>query len=64
TVAEMTGGDYYRAESADQLYEVFLDLPTQIVLQRETVEISVVFAALGAVLAMAAAALSLWWGRV
>lgn len=63
TIAEMTGGAYYRAESASQLYEVFLDLPTQIVLQRETLEISVAFAALGAILATLAVALSLWWHR-
>ncbi|MBE2222668.1 MAG: VWA domain-containing protein [Anaerolineae bacterium] len=63
TVASMTGGDYYRAESAEQLYDIFLDLPTQIVLQEEALEISVVFAALGAVLALAAVSLSLKWNR-
>jgi Ca-activated chloride channel family protein len=63
TVAGMTGGEYYRAESADQLYEIFLELPTQIVLQKEALEISVVFAALGAILALAAVGLSLKWNR-
>jgi Ca-activated chloride channel family protein len=63
TVADITGGAYYRAESADQLNEVFRELPTQIVLQRETIEISVVFAAFGALLATTAVALSLWWQR-
>jgi Ca-activated chloride channel family protein len=63
TVASMTGGEYYRAESADQLYDVFLDLPTQLILQTELLEISVIFAALGAVLVTAALALSLWWHR-
>lgn len=63
TVASMTGGNYYRAESADQLYDIFLDLPTQIVLQEEAVEISVVFAALGAVLVMVAVGLSFKWNR-
>lgn len=62
-VAEVTGGEYYRAESADQLYEVFLDLPAHIVLEKEAVEISVVFAALGAILATLAIALSFWWHR-
>lgn len=62
-VADMTGGDYYRAENADQLLDVFLSLPTQIVLQKDTLEISVFFAALGAVLATAAMGLSLWWNR-
>lgn len=62
-VADMTGGAYYRAENADQLLEVFLSLPTQIVLQKDTVEISVFFAALGAILATIAMGLSLWWNR-
>ena len=62
-VAEMTGGDYFRAESADQLHQIFLNLPTQIVVQEEQVEISVLFTALGAVLAATAVGLSLWWRR-
>lgn len=62
-VADLTGGDYFRAESADQLYDIFLDLPTQITLQEEQVEISVFFAAAGALLAASAIALSLWWRR-
>ncbi len=62
-VAGMTGGDYYRAESAEQLNEIFLELPTQIVLQKEALEISVAFAALGAILAFAAVGLSLKWNR-
>jgi Ca-activated chloride channel family protein len=62
-VADMTGGDYYRAEDADQLLEVFLDLPTEIVLQKEVSEISVIFSTLGALFAAAAIVLSLWWNR-
>ena len=62
-VADMTGGDYFRAESAEQLHEIFLDLPRQIVLQEERIEISVVFAAVGGLLAAAAIGLSLWWRR-
>lgn len=63
TIADMTGGEYYRAENADQLVNVFLDLPTQIVLQEEHLEISVAFAALGALLATLAVGLSLLWNR-
>jgi Ca-activated chloride channel family protein len=59
----MTGGEYYRAESAEQLVEVFLNLPAHIVLQKMTLEISVVFAGLGGMLLLAAVALSLWWRR-
>lgn len=62
-MAEITGGAYYRAENAAQLLDVFLNLPTQIVLQKQTLEISVVFAALGALLATTAVFLSLWWNR-
>lgn len=62
-VAEKTGGSYFRAESADQLNEVFLNLPTQIVLQKETLEISVIFSTFGAILATMAVALSMLWNR-
>ncbi|MDX1416857.1 MAG: VWA domain-containing protein [Candidatus Promineifilaceae bacterium] len=62
-VAEITGGEYYRAEDADQLLDVFLNLPTQIELQKETLEISVIFVALAAVLALVAVGLSMLWNR-
>lgn len=62
-VSDLTGGDYYRAESAEQLNQVFRDLPTQIVLQQQTIEISVFFVALSALLAVTAVALSLRWYR-
>ena len=62
-VSNLTGGDYYRAESAEQLNQVFRDLPTQIVLQQQTIEISVFFVALSALLAVTAVALSLRWYR-
>jgi Ca-activated chloride channel family protein len=62
-VAEITGGSYFRAESADQLNEVFLDLPTQIVIQTETLEISVIFLAVGTFLAIIAMVLALLWNR-
>jgi Ca-activated chloride channel family protein len=63
TIAEMTGGTYYRAEDADQLSDVFAELPTQIELQEEEVEISVAFVIAGAVLATLAVGLSLAWNR-
>lgn len=62
-IAEVTGGSYYRAEDAEQLYEVFIDLPTEIVLQRERMEISVFFSILGAVFVTVAVALSIAWHR-
>ncbi len=62
-IADITGGTYYRAENASQLLDVFLNLPTQLVLQKENLELSVVFSALGALLATLAIGLSLWWNR-
>lgn len=64
-MAELTGGEYYRAESAEQLLDVFLNLPSQVVLQKQTTEISVLFSSLGAILLTLAVALSLaWFGRL
>jgi Ca-activated chloride channel family protein len=60
-VSEMTGGEYYSAESASELQEVFQNLPTYLITKHETMEISVAFAALGALLAVTAITLSLRW---
>ncbi|MCA9917782.1 MAG: VWA domain-containing protein [Anaerolineales bacterium] len=62
-VADMTGGEYYRAESADQLLDVFEELPTQIILQKEAIEISVFFVLAAVVLLGTAVFLSLKWRR-
>ncbi len=63
TMADLTGGDYFRAENAEQLLQVFLNLPAQITLQKESVEISVAFAILGAIAIIGAVVLSLLWHR-
>lgn len=60
-VAAMTSAKYYPAESAEELNNVFQGLPTDLIAKYETQEISVVFVALGALLAALAFALSLWW---
>jgi Ca-activated chloride channel family protein len=60
-VADMTGGAYYVAESADELQEVFKNLPTYLITRHETTEISFVFVAIGALLAALAVLLSLLW---
>ena len=57
----MTGGDYYAPESADELQEVFRDLPTYLITRHETTEVSVIFAAIGALMAVLAIGLSLIW---
>jgi Ca-activated chloride channel family protein len=60
-IAEMTGGQHYSAESAAELQRVFQDLHRIIAMSSETIEISVFFAAAGALLAVAAWVLSLLW---
>jgi Ca-activated chloride channel family protein len=63
-VAQLTGGEYYRAQNAESLTGVLLDLPSTIVLQREDAELTVWFALAGAVLVLGAVGLSLWWSRM
>ncbi len=62
-VADMTGGEYFRAEDSEALVGVLLDLPDSIVLQRQDVEITVWFALAGAMLVLVAIGLSQWWNR-
>ena len=47
----MTGGSYHLAASADELQDVFQNLPTQLMTVTETTEVSVMFVVVGA----------LWW---
>ncbi len=60
-VADLTGGEYYSASSAGELHQVFQDLPTYLITKHEILEASVVFTAIGAVLAGLAILLSLLW---
>jgi Ca-activated chloride channel family protein len=60
-VADLTGGEYYAAESAGELHDVFQNLPTSLITRHETTEISFAFAALGALLVALALWLSLRW---
>ncbi|MGB7874124.1 MAG: VWA domain-containing protein [Anaerolineales bacterium] len=60
-IADLTGGEYYQATSASELDDVFMSLPTYLITKRETMEISFVFTALGALLAGAAILLSMLW---
>jgi Ca-activated chloride channel family protein len=50
-VADVTGGTYSPAASANELEQVFADLPTTLITKREAVEISVGFVGLGGLLA-------------
>jgi Ca-activated chloride channel homolog len=61
SIADLTGGVYYSAESADELQRVFRTLPTYLITRHETTEISVAFAALGALFTASAIILALIW---
>ncbi len=60
-VADMTGGSYYSASSADELQNVFQNLPTYLITKHEVAEISFIFVAIGALLAALAIVLALIW---
>ena len=64
TVAETTGGQYYRAESADQLQQALGDLPSQVTVVTKHVDIASWFAGAGGLLVAGAVGLSLWWNRI
>jgi Ca-activated chloride channel family protein len=63
-IAELTDGAYYAASSAGELESVFADLPLTFSTRGEVMEVSVAFAALGALAAAAAVALSLSRGSL
>ena len=60
-VADATGGEYYIATSADELQQVFQNLPTYVIATRETTEISVFFTAFAVLIAILAMLLSVRW---
>ncbi|MEU8080186.1 VWA domain-containing protein [Catellatospora citrea] len=62
-VAELTGGEYFRAQDAEQLVGVLTDLPSTIVTQKQDVEMTVWFVLAGALLAGTGVGLSLRWNR-
>jgi Ca-activated chloride channel family protein len=62
-VADTTGGRYFRAEDSDQLVDVLGDLPKEIGLHKQKVEITFWFVLVGSLLAVAGVGLSLWWNR-
>jgi Ca-activated chloride channel family protein len=64
-IADATEGEYYEATSASDLAGVYDLLSTRLISEKKLTEIAFVFAGAGALLAMAAAALSmLWFGRI
>ena len=62
-VADVSGGRYFRAQDADQLSGVLADLPRDIGLHTENVEITVWFVLAGMLSAFTGVGLALWWNR-
>jgi len=60
-IAAMTGGTYHPAESADELESVFASLPTNLIMEHQVMEVSVVFVGIGALLAAAGTMLGKAW---
>jgi len=64
-VSVLTHGQYFYAGTAEDLKKVYESLSSRMVVERKETEVTALFAGLGALLALAAAGLSLWWfGRV
>ena len=64
-VSVLTHGEYFYAGTAEDLKKVYESLSARMVVERKETEISALFAALGAALAVLSAGLSLWWfGRI
>ena len=64
-VSVLTQGEYFYAGTAEDLKKVYESLSSRMVTERKETELSALFAGLGALLALSAAGLSIWWfGRV
>jgi Ca-activated chloride channel family protein len=64
-ISVLTQGEYFYAGSAEDLKKVYERLSARMVVERKETEVTALLAALGALLVVAAAGLSLWWtGRV
>jgi Ca-activated chloride channel family protein len=64
-IASRTSADYFYAGTATDLKKVYQSLSTRLVVEKKETEISGLLAAVGALLVILAASLSVWWfGRV
>lgn len=64
-ISQITRAQYYYAGTAEDLKQVYQGLSTRLVVETKETEVTAVFAALGALLAVLAAGLSVaWFGRV
>jgi len=60
-IAAMTRGEYFAAQSSDDLSKVYDTLSSRLIMEKKLTEIAFVFAGIGALLALLAAGLSLLW---
>jgi len=60
-IANLTRGEYFYAGTATDLKKVYQSLNTKLVLEKKNMEISALFSAAAAVIALVSAALSLLW---
>ena len=63
-VATTTGGQYYRAQNADQLQSALVDLPNHVTVTHQKIDLAAWFAGAGGLLVAVAVGLSLWWNRI
>ncbi len=64
-ISVLTHGEYFYAGTAEDLKKVYESLSSRMVVERKETEVTALFAALGALLSVLAAGLSVWWfGRV
>ena len=64
-IANMTRANYFYAGTAEDLKQVYQGLSSRLVVETKETEITALFAALGALIAVLAGGLSVWWfGRV
>ncbi len=64
-ISVLTHGEYFYAGTAEDLKQVYESLSSRMVVERKETEVTALLAALGALLALLSAGLSLWWfGRV
>jgi Ca-activated chloride channel family protein len=65
TIADLTRGQYFRAESAADLKKVYEAMNTQLIMEKQKTEITAAFSAIAAALALISVALSmLWFNRI
>lgn len=64
-IAQLSGGNYYRAVDQDALAAIYDDVAAQLVVRAQEMEVTALFAGAGVLLLLVGGALSLlWFGRV